>query len=199
MHLLMAHGIWDRGSIFRRMADYLEARGHRCYCPDMIPANGSKGLEDLAVKMRAFIEAEIPEKTALALVGFSMGSLVARHYLQHLGGAERVSYFFSIAGPHHGTLCAHLYPGKAARDMRFGSPFLRALNEDLCKLDGIECHSYWTPFDLMILPCRSSRVSWARNHRIPAAFHHRMVVQQAVFEHMANVLEPGDQRLDAKS
>ena len=189
MNILMAHGIWDTGAIFRRMANHLEACGHRCYRPDMKPANGSRGLEDLALKMRQYIDAEFADGAPFAIVGFSMGSLVARHYLQRLGGSKRVSHFFSISGPHHGTLCAQVFPGKAARDMRFRSNFLQALNQDVTALDSVNCHSYRTPFDLMILPSRSSEVVWAKNHRIPAAFHHRMVVQQGVFAHIASILE----------
>lgn len=188
MDIVMLHGIWDTGGIFLRMAAHLEAQGHHCVRPNMEPANGAHGLIDLAVKMRDQIDTQLGTETPLAMVGFSMGALVARHYLQVLGGAARTSHFFSLSGPHHGTLNAHIWPGKAAKDMRFGSDFLKRLNSDVNALQGIEAHSYRTSWDLMILPPGSSRVDWAVNHRVPAAFHHRMVAQRPVFEHIGKVL-----------
>lgn len=189
MDIVMVHGIWDTGAIYRRMAGYLGHEGHRCLCPDMNPANGAHGLKDLAMQLRDTIDAEFGTDSPLAMVGFSMGAIITRHYLQALGGAVRTSHFFSISGPHKGTLTAHLYPGKAARDMRFGSALLNELNRNIATLEGIEAHSYRTPFDLLIVPSVSSRVDWASNHTIPAMFHHRMIVQKRIFEHIAEVLE----------
>jgi triacylglycerol lipase len=188
MDIVMLHGIWDTGAIFRPMAEHLTRQGHRCHCPDMEPANGAQGLVDLAVKLRAMINTETGPEAPLAVVGFSMGALIARYYLQRLGGANRTSHFFSISGPHHGTRTAHLYPGKAARDMRFDSDFLEALNGDVSAYREIEVHSYRTPFDLLVIPSRSSQLDWATNHTVPALFHHRMVVQPRILKHIAGVL-----------
>jgi triacylglycerol lipase len=189
MDILMLHGIWDTGAIFRRMAEHLAREGHRCHRPDMDPANGAHGLADLAMKIRHAIDADIGPDAPLAVVGFSMGALIARYYLQALGGAMRTSHFFSISGPHHGTLTAHVCPGKAARDMRLGSDFLKELNRDLTAYRTVEVHSYRTPFDLLVLPSRSSQLDWATNHTVPALFHHRMVVQLRIFGHIAEILK----------
>lgn len=188
MNIIMVHGIWDTGAIYRPMAAHLTHEGHRCLHPDMDPANGREGLADLAVKLRATIEAAIGQDSPLAVVGFSMGALIARYYLQRLGGAARTSHFFSISGPHHGTLTAHIWPGKAARDMRFGSKLLIELNRDVSALSPIEVHCYRTPYDLLVLPSRSSHLEWATNHTVCARFHHHMVVQPRIFKHIAEVL-----------
>jgi triacylglycerol lipase len=138
MDIVMVHGIWDTGAIYRRMAQHLIGEGHRCLRPDLKPANGTLGLKDLAEKLRATIDAEMGPTGPLAVIGFSMGAVIARHYLQSLGGAGRTSHFFSISGPHHGTLTAYLYPGKAARDMRYNSQLLKTLNSDPSSLERIE-------------------------------------------------------------
>ncbi|MEM7790331.1 MAG: alpha/beta fold hydrolase [Verrucomicrobiota bacterium] len=195
MEIIMVHGIWDTGRIFRRMASALERHGHKCYRPSLSPANGANGLEDLARKLDRYIRENIGEDRPLVIVGFSMGSIISRVYLQNLGGHKRVSHFFSISGPHHGTLTAHFWPGKGSRDMRFKSRLLRSLNKNTNILAGIEIHSYRTPFDLMILPSRSSQWGIAENHVIPAAMHPLMVIQPAIFNHIAGVLatEQSDQ------
>jgi len=188
MQIVMVHGIWDTGSVYRRMERALNAHGHSCFHPDLIPANGAHGLRDLAEKLRSQVDDHIPTDETIAVVGFSMGSLIARDYLQNLGGARRSSHFFTLSGPHQGTLMAHFWPGQAARDMRFRSQFIQGLNRDLSSLEHMKVHSYRTPFDLLIMPSKSSHLPWATNHTIPALFHHRMLAQEKIFTHIASVL-----------
>ena len=117
MNVVMVHGFGDTGRLFRRMSRTLEERGHACLAPTMSPADARLGIEDLSVKLASFVDGEVPAGAPMAMVGFSMGALVVRHYLQALGGARRTRAFFSIAGPHGGTMNAYLYPGRGdARD-----------------------------------------------------------------------------------
>ncbi|MFW6217728.1 MAG: esterase/lipase family protein [Verrucomicrobiota bacterium] len=158
MDVVLVHGIWDGGRVFQKMANALEAAGHRCFRPDLEPANGSLGLADLARKLKAYIDRRLGPDGRFALIGHSMGGIVTRYYLQKLDGAARVTRYFTISGPHHGTLAAHIWPGKAARDMRFGSGLLDELNADTSALLPLMSQSYRTPFDLMIVPSTTSHV-----------------------------------------
>lgn len=187
MKVVLVHGIWDTGRVFRRMAGYLSEAGHDCYTPELSPANGGLGLEDLSLKLEKYIGKHLGTER-FALVGFSMGCIVCRHYLQRRGGLERATHFFSISGPNHGTADAHLWPGKAARDLRFWSPFLRDLNADVSRLSEIELRTYRTPFDLLIIPSRSSKLPGAVNRVVRAPLHHRMLCQESIFEDIASTL-----------
>ncbi|PXA05003.1 lipase [Coraliomargarita sinensis] len=191
MQIVLVHGIWDSGKVFRRMASYLNEEGHSCYTPDLLPANGAEGLVDLAEKLRIYIEGTL-EAGPFALAGFSMGSLISRYYLQRLGGLERVRYFFNISGPQRGTLAAHVWPGKAARDMRFGSRFIRELNADLNKLSQIDIRTYRTPFDLLVIPSGSSKLPGSEDRLIYAPLHHRMLCQESLFKDIAATLRQRD-------
>lgn len=186
----MVHGIWDKGTVYRRMAGYLTEQGHTCHYPDLEPANGAHGLADLAEKLKDTIDQTIGSEAPFALIGFSMGTVIARYYLQVLGGASRVSHFFSISGPLRGTLTAHFWPGKASRDMRFRSRLLQQLNADTSALEHTTIHSYRTPFDLLIIPARSSHWEIADdNHIVPALYHHRMLTHPTVHQHIAETLK----------
>lgn len=169
------------------MARHLRDQGHICHIPDLIPANGAHGLIDLSLKLKSYIDAQVP-MVSFALVGFSMGSLVCRHYLQRGGGLERATHFFSISGPHHGTLNAHIWPGKAARDMRRNSLFLNDLKQDISRLCRIDLHTYRTPFDLLIIPACSSKLPGANNAIVYAPFHHLMLRQDRVIKDIAHTL-----------
>ncbi|MDG1241044.1 MAG: alpha/beta fold hydrolase [Opitutae bacterium] len=189
----MVHGIWDKGIVYQRMAKVLTDQGHNCHTPDLEPANGAYGLADLAEKLKVYIDQTIGSEAPFALIGFSMGTIIARYYLQILGGASRVSHFFSISGPLHGTLTAHFWPGKASRDMRFRSKLLQQLNADTSALAHTVIHSYRTPFDLLIIPTRSSYWKIAvDNHIVPALFHHRMLIHCKVYRHIAETLKASD-------
>lgn len=169
MHVLMVHGILDSGRIFAPMVRYLESRGIRCVAPSLKPSDGRGGLEALAGQLPATVEAV--GDGPVPLVGFSMGALVARYYLQELGGYRHVRQFFAISAPFRGSLWSRFYPGKGAKQMRPGSPFLQGLERTADRLRGMSLHAYWTPFDLVIIPPTSSIWPLARNRRILAPCH----------------------------
>jgi len=182
MNVLLVHGIWDNRRVFRQMTAALEEAGHTCFAPDLEPANGALGLADLARKLRAYADQRLPGDARFALVAHSMGSIVARIYLQEMAGAERASRFFTISGPHRGTAMAHLWPGRAARDMRFGSELLTRLNAGTAALEPLRPESFRTPCDLLVVPASSSKVPWARNHLVHCPLHHLMLRHPKVIE-----------------
>jgi triacylglycerol lipase len=140
------------------MSKCLSARGFRPLAVDLSPSNGAVGLEDLAAQLNTFVERELAPDEPFDLVGFSMGGLVSRYYVQCLGGAERVGRLITISSPHQGTYWAWIASNAGSRQMRPGSAFLRELNRDITALERVRHASIWTPLDLMILPAKSSRL-----------------------------------------
>ena len=175
MNIVLVHGIFHNGSIFRRLVALLEAQGHRCWAPNLKPADGRKGIHDLACKLQAYVDAHLGADEPFALVGFSMGCLISRQYLQVLGGAKRVSAFFAISGPHDGTLTAYLYFGQGATDMRPGSALLRNLKDTEDRLAGIALYAYWTSRDAVIVPAASCDWKLATERVDARAILHRFM------------------------
>jgi len=176
MIFVLVHGINDTCRKFKTMQTAFENKGYRCIVPSLTPKNGSKGLPYLARQLKDIITAETGDKdTRICLVGFSMGGLISRYYLQELDGYKVVSHFFCISAPHHGSLLAYLSPGLGALQMRPGSDFIRSLEQSSACLQGLACYSYWTPFDLMILPATSSIWEKAENIKIHSPCHPFMV------------------------
>src|SRR5579862_9754859 len=108
MHVVMVHGFLNSGRLFGPLRRRLEASGHLCLAPTLHPRDGRSGIPDLAGKLAAIIASGVPAQAPLAVIGFSMGALVARYYLQILGGSRRTRAFLSIAGPYRGSLNAYL-------------------------------------------------------------------------------------------
>ena len=175
MHVVLVHGFLNRGWIMRRLAVRLESEGFICHSPSLKPCDGRIGLPQLAQALSDYIEKSVPPGERFAIVGFSMGTIVARYYMQELDGAKRVLAFFSVAGPHKGTRSAYLYPG-GIKQLRPGSRFLRELDATVDRLTGIPITCYWTPYDLMIRPVSSTRLTFAAQVRIPALQHSLLVM-----------------------
>lgn len=77
---------------------------------------------------------------------------------------------------------AYTYPGKGARQMRPGSPFLRKLEETEHRLGDMPVVSYRTPMDLIILPTESSVWKRAENHSHPVLLHPLMLHSKPVLD-----------------
>jgi triacylglycerol lipase len=163
--IVLAHGMWDTASVFEKLKPFLEARGHKVYSFDMVPSNGEAPLEVLAEQLANFIDRTFDPGQRLDLLGFSMGGIVSRYYLQRLGGLDRTDRFVTVSSPHNGTTVAELGFLPGAKQMRVGSPFLQDLNRDVDRLGTLQFTSIWTPFDAIIVPAASSRVTVAQNHK----------------------------------
>lgn len=176
MRFVLVHGFLNTHRRLTPLRRHLEDHGHACLVPSLTPNHGGKGLAYLAGQLAETISLQIPDHgEKFALLGFSMGGLVARHYLQALGGDQRASHFFSLATPHQGSAWAYFPLTLGVKEMRPGSAFLQGLAASETKLEGIACYSYWTPFDLMILPPTSSIWSPAENIRVRVPTHPQMV------------------------
>ena len=185
--VILVHGILSSGDDMARLAKHLRAEGRVVFTPTLTPAGGAAKLEDLAAQLAAFAEREIPGGK-FDLVGFSMGGLVSRYYVQRLGGVERVGHLVTLAAPHHGTRLAHLRRAPGCVQMRPGSAFLRDLASDADTLRRVKFTSFYTPLDAIIIPARSSEMPQAHNVRMWAAIHPSFILEKRCLRAVAAAL-----------
>jgi triacylglycerol lipase len=170
--VVMVHGIFqDEWRCFGRLRRELEANGVECLCPSLKPADARSGLPVLAEQLKRAVEAKWSKNERFVLIGFSMGGLVGRHYLQELGGAARCDGIFTVATPHYGTRMAWLWYGEGAHQMRPGSDFLAHLAATEDRLGNIPIVTYRTCSDLMIVPSRSCNWDRALNVTVACPIH----------------------------
>jgi triacylglycerol lipase len=122
------------------------------------------------------------------LLGYSMGGLVTRYYLQRLGGIRRVQRFITISTPHRGTIAANFSTRPGCIQMRPNSDFITDLHRDVDSLNSLNFTSIWTPFDLIILPPSSSKLGIGKELQIPALAHPLMVADRRTFQAIADAL-----------
>jgi len=182
------HGTFSNGHDMARLARHLRSQGREVHVPALTPNRGQAPLEDLARQIEAYAARELHGRR-FDLVGFSMGGLVSRYYLQRLGGLDHVGRFVTIATPHQGTNMARLAKLPGWVQMRPGSEFLRDLARDADSRRAANFTSFYTPLDAVIVPARSSVVPQAHNIRIWAAIHPSLILEKRCIRAVADALK----------
>jgi triacylglycerol lipase len=185
--VIVVHGIHSSAADMARLANHLRASGRRVFTPSLTPANGRVSIESLAKQLAEFADREVPGQK-FDLVGFSMGGLVSRYYVQRLGGIDRVGRFVTLATPHNGTVMARLFGGVGHEQMRPGSEFLRDLDRDAAMLETVGFTSLYTPLDAVIVPPKSSEQSAAKNIRVWGIMHPSFVLEKRCIKAVADCL-----------
>lgn len=189
--IVVVHGIWDSAARVAPLTAGLARHGFTdVHAIDLVPPWGQARIEQLAEQLSTYVarvlgEGDVPQ---LDVVGFSMGALVTRTYLQLFGGTQHVRRFVSISGPHAGTLTAYAAGLAGVKQMRPGSPLLRALGDDVAGLS-TEVHCIYTPYDAMVVPARTAVLKGAASvHRVPVPWHRRMLYDRRVHALCARLL-----------
>jgi triacylglycerol lipase len=185
--VVLVHGIFSCGKDMRRLASHLRAEGWEVFVPSLTPNNGATRLEDLAHQLSDYTRRELGGRQ-FDLVGFSMGGLVSRYYLQRIAGPESVRRFITMASPHNGTHMARLRNAPGCVQMRPDSEFLRDLARDADSLRRVGFTSFYTPLDTIIVPPRSSEMPQARNVRMWGLIHPSFVLEGRCVRAVAQAL-----------
>jgi triacylglycerol lipase len=188
MNIVLVHGFISTGKIFFYIKKKLEAQGHKCFAPTLKPIDAKYGIEDLAIKLKDYIEKNLEPDSNFVLVGFSLGAIVCRYYLQELGDIDRVDRLITISAPHHGSYLSYIYPGKGMKQLRPGSDFLKNLKQKEFLLKTPTLFSYRTPLDLMIIPNKSSVWKIATNKRFISPMHSSMLINSKLMKEIIKEL-----------
>ena len=176
--LVLVHGLWDTPHLFRRLVRRLDAHDVPLLVPHLPHRLGAVPLRALAQQLDDHIRGLWGDDLKVDLLGFSMGGIIARVWLQQFGGARRTHRFVSVGSPQRGTVMAQwippwLFAGLA--DMKRGSPLLRSLNADLQALEQLDCVSYYCRWDLMVVPGWQAHLPLGRVSSLPVLTHQQLI------------------------
>jgi len=156
--VLLIHGIMDNRSVFTVFRRALRRRGfgtvhsvnYSLFTGDLRSA--ARELGEHVEKLREATGAD-----RIHVVGHSLGGVIARYYVQRLGGAEFVDTLVTLGSPHTGTTTAYLLPTPLARQLRPGSDVMAELAEPApgCPTRFVVV---WSRIDEMIVPQRNARL-----------------------------------------
>jgi hypothetical protein len=190
--IILVHGVIDNRSIFTLLRRSLRRRGFgRTYALNYSPFTDD--ITDVAQRLRTLIE-EVCEQTGyerVHIIGHSMGGLIARYYVQRLGGDAHVHTVCTLGTPHCGSVPARFVPWPVIRQMRTTSDIMRELAEPApgCRTRFI---AIWSDLDQLVLPQRNARIQHpdlrARNVFIRGIGHMSLPVDRRVVNEISMAL-----------
>jgi triacylglycerol lipase len=121
--VVLVHGFFASAGVFRPLRARLEREaGARVATFTHAPG---VGIRRIARRLARLVD-QFPAGTRITVVGHSLGGIVARWYVQELGGHERVARTISLASPFGGIDVPPLLVGA---DLHEQSALLRRLRE----------------------------------------------------------------------
>jgi triacylglycerol lipase len=190
--IILVHGLVDNRSIFTLLRRALRRRGFG----RVMTLNYSPFTQD--IRAIAHQLAQLVEKTCeetgyerVHVVGHSLGGVIARYYVQRLGGDARVHTLCTLGSPHSGTITARLLPQKVVRQLRPGSDLMTELAEPA---PGVRTRfvAFWSDLDQLVIPKRSARIDHpdllARNVLLRGVGHMSLPIDGRVVREIAAVL-----------
>ncbi|WP_151484365.1 esterase/lipase family protein [Streptomyces albicerus] len=137
----------------------------------------------------------------VVLIGYSLGGLIARYYVQRLGGDAYVPLVITLATPHGGTATALLAPPHPLlRQLRPGSQVLTELAEPAarCRTRFV---AFYSDLDEAVIPAARGRIDHpdlkARNVLVPGVGHLTLPLHQPVIDQMRSLLTAAGQAASA--
>lgn len=190
--ILLVHGMVDNRSIFTVLRRGLRRRGFgRVRTTNYSPVTND--VRSAAAVLAAQVEELVAETgyERIHVVGHSLGGLIARYYVQRLGGDERVHTLVTMGTPHAGTLPAYLWPAELCRQLRPGSDLYAELAQPApgCRTRFIV---YWSDLDQMMVPKRNARLDHAdvmvRNIMVRGVGHMSLPIQPRLAREISDAL-----------
>lgn len=176
--LVLVHGLLDTPRLFFRLERRLEGQDRPVLSPHLPHRFGATPLRQLAQQLDGLIQERWGLETSIDILGFSMGGVIARTWLQELGGAKRTHRFLSVGSPQQGTLTAQCVPAwlfAGLADMKRGSPLLRSLNGNDSDLQAVECISFFCRWDLMVCPGWQAVLPIGKSTVVPVWTHQQLM------------------------
>ena len=150
--VVMLHGFFASAGVFRPMKRMLvTSTGAKVASFTHTPG---AGIERIAHSLARIVE-KVPRQCRLHLVGHSLGGLVARWYVQELGGHKRVAQTISLGSPFGGTERARRFRFLVGADLHRTSPVLARLRARAHEHD-VPHTSIVADDDAMVVPADSA-------------------------------------------
>ncbi|QKW02160.1 triacylglycerol lipase [Streptomyces sp. NA02536] len=198
--VVLLHGFIDNRSVFVLLRRSLAQHGRQ----QIESLNYSPLTCDIRIAAELLgrhIE-QVCERTGsrqVDVVGHSLGGLIARYYVQRLGGDTRVRTLVTLGTPHSGTRVAPLANAHPiVRQMRPGSPVLEELAQPA---PGCRTHfvAFWSDLDHIMDPLESACIEHpdltTANVRVSGVGHLALPVHPAVATGIREALDtarPGE-------
>jgi triacylglycerol esterase/lipase EstA (alpha/beta hydrolase family) len=186
--VLLLHGFTCNRGLWSPWLRQLRARGVPCTALSLEPVFGS--IDEWVPAIDAAVT-DLTRRTGRPplVVAHSMGGLATRAWLAAFDADARVAHVLTIGTPHHGTWLARFGHSRNARQMRRGSPWLKALasRETAARRSRFTC--YYGHADNIVFPASTGRLPDADNRHLAGVAHVQMAFRPEVFDDVLRRLD----------
>ena len=183
--IILIHGLWNTSSIFSCITSKLDDIGIEYFAPTLEHAFGMTSIPDLTNTLNELILDKYGLEKELDILGFSMGGIIGRYWIQKFNGCKRTRRFISIGSPHKGTLIAQFvpkFPFRGISEMKIKSKFLIELAKNDFYLNDIECICFFTYWDLMVFPSWWTNLNFGEKISVKVYKHRNLVRNRSSVE-----------------
>ena len=176
--IILIHGLWNTSSIFYCITSKLDDIGIEYFAPTLEHSFGMTSIHDLTNTLNELILEKYGLEEELDILGFSMGGIIGRYWIQKFKGYKRTRRLITIGSPHKGTLIAQFvpkFPFRGISEMKIKSKFLRELANTDFFLNDVECISFFTYWDLMVFPSWWTNLNFGEKISVKVYKHRNLV------------------------
>jgi pimeloyl-ACP methyl ester carboxylesterase len=196
--VLLVHGLADREWVVSSLQRGLGG----CGAGPFVPVSYNALSPDIRTAARVLgDQVELAHARSggrpVVLIGYSLGGLIARYYVQRLGGDAYAPLVITLAAPHGGTVTALLAPPHPLlRQLRPGSEVLTELAERAvgCRTRFV---AFYSDLDEAVVPAARARIDHpdlkARNVLVPGVGHLTLPLHQPVIDQIRSLLTAAGQ------
>lgn len=187
--VVFVHGYGAAGPVFEPMRAHVE---RALDVPTVDFTYGSlSGFARVARDLAAHVDRAAGPHARVDLVGHSLGGLVARWYVQELGGAARVERLVTLATPHAGTRSARIAPGPMRHALAPEGAIVRRLHHGRHRAGDVSHTALVAGRDLLVTPPASAAaIEDARVRWFEDVGHNEMLFAPDVHDAVADALCP---------
>jgi pimeloyl-ACP methyl ester carboxylesterase len=147
--VVLVHGYLANRSTLFPLAAYLRLRGVKQVL--QFNYDSRAGVERGALALREFLRQHV-RGGRIDLVGHSLGGLVARVYVQELGGSRRVDRCVTLGTPHRGTYNSYWLWSRVGSELRPDSALLARLAASISAARNVRFLSLIAGSDNLVIP-----------------------------------------------
>ena len=179
--IVLIHGLWNNSNIFRSLTSELDKYNFEYFAPTLKHDLGMISIVELAKSLNNLILNKYGDNTDIDIIGFSMGGIIGRYWINKFNGYKRTKKFICVGSPHRGTLTAQFVPSsllKGISEMKLNSYLLKELSGHDYLLENVECISFFTIWDLMVFPGWKAYLPKGKRYSLNI-FKHRNLIRDS--------------------
>lgn len=178
--VLLLHGLFHNRAVWFLMKQRLEQCG---YTVVAINLPSFEMVETLARKISAIVDETLVtyDVDQVDIVGHSMGGLLARYYIEFMGGDKRINHCIMLGAPNAGSKLAPFALSPMGRDLMPGSDFLNELNAAPLS-SAVRYISIFSRHDNLVIPAESAELPGAEAIEVEWLGHNSLLFHRETIE-----------------